>query len=125
MKPILLIALIALSLPAFAQDTSAPYPRTADATSSPTPPQGQRARVRFVDADTDHDGRLSRSEAQAMPMVARHFDQIDANGDGYITRDELKAARGRMQANRIQRRPANGQGGQAAPPQDPGVDGMN
>ncbi|MGZ5046604.1 MAG: EF-hand domain-containing protein [Usitatibacter sp.] len=42
--------------------------------------------------DTDGDGRISRAEAQAAPRLAAHFDEIDANKDGFITMDEMKAA---------------------------------
>jgi Ca2+-binding EF-hand superfamily protein len=47
--------------------------------------------------DTDGDGRISRAEAQAAPRLAAHFDEIDADKDGFLTRDELKAAHGRRQ----------------------------
>ena len=41
-------------------------------------------------ADKDSDGAISRSEAEAgMPMMFRRFDQLDANKDGKITRDEM------------------------------------
>jgi hypothetical protein len=42
--------------------------------------------------DTDGDGRISRAEAQAAPRLAEHFDEIDANKDGFITMEEMKAA---------------------------------
>ena len=42
--------------------------------------------------DTDGDGRISKAEAQAAPRLAEHFDEIDANKDGFITTDEMKAA---------------------------------
>jgi Ca2+-binding EF-hand superfamily protein len=42
--------------------------------------------------DTDGDGRISRAEAQAAPRLAEHFDEIDANKDGFLTAEELKAA---------------------------------
>lgn len=45
--------------------------------------------------DTDHDGRLSRSEA-ANSRLAAKFDQIDANRDGYVDRAEARAAFQRM-----------------------------
>ncbi|AHB48801.1 calcium-binding EF-hand protein [Hyphomicrobium nitrativorans NL23] len=48
--------------------------------------------------DTDRDGRLSREEAVAgNPNVAEIFDEIDANGDGYISPEEDKAMLWRAQ----------------------------
>ena len=53
-----------------------------------------REDARFKRADTDGNGALSRSEAEkGMRALARHFDQIDANKDGQITREEIEAAR--------------------------------
>ena len=46
--------------------------------------QSPSPRQRFEQADSDHDGRLTRAEAQAMPFVAKHFDAIDTNHDGYM-----------------------------------------
>lgn len=46
----------------------------------------------FVAADVDTDGRISRAEAgKAMPIVDEHFDEMDTNGDGHVTRDEIHA----------------------------------
>ena len=52
----------------------------------------------FKKLDTDGDGRISRAEAQAAPRLAARFDDIDANKDGFLTPDELKAARGHRPA---------------------------
>jgi len=53
-----------------------------------------RFNERFKQADADGDGALSRAEAEkGMPRLARHFDVIDANKDGLVTREELEAAR--------------------------------
>lgn len=52
----------------------------------------ERVDARFQAADTNHDGQLSRAEADAgMPAVARHFDQIAGN-KGFVTLDDLHAA---------------------------------
>ena len=60
------------------------------------PPRGDRAHKmheRLKAADTDGDGKISRAEAAALPRMAKHFDEIDTNKDGLITREELKAHR--------------------------------
>jgi Ca2+-binding EF-hand superfamily protein len=42
-------------------------------------------------ADTNNDGRLDRNEvAMSLPGLASKFDQLDKNGDGYLTPDELR-----------------------------------
>jgi hypothetical protein len=42
----------------------------------------------------DGNGNLSRAEAEkGMPRLARHFDAIDANKDGQLSREEMSAAR--------------------------------
>lgn len=78
---------------------------TAIAQGASTPdPQQMRAKVteRFAAADANHDGKLTREEADAkMPMVARNFDQIDKAQKGYVTLDEIQAfSRERMAARR-------------------------
>ncbi len=40
--------------------------------------------------DKDDDGKISKEEAPE--QMAEHFDHIDADGDGLVTADELKAA---------------------------------
>ena len=113
---LLLIALVALSLAAFAQDLPAP----SKPPSTPPSRPGGVARERFKEADTNHDGMLSRDEAQAMPFVAKHFDAFDTNHDGYITREEMRAVRERMRAARTQR---SGSQGSNAPPNPNALDG--
>jgi len=49
---------------------------------------------RWKAADTDGDAAISREEAKvAMPRLAAEFDTVDANGDGKVTRDEMRAVR--------------------------------
>ncbi|WP_028221304.1 EF-hand domain-containing protein [Paraburkholderia oxyphila] len=50
----------------------------------------QQLQSRFEAADTNHDGKLTKAEAQAgMPLVAKNFDQIDATHKGYVTLDDI------------------------------------
>jgi Ca2+-binding EF-hand superfamily protein len=53
--------------------------------------------------DANHDGVISKDEAQSRPGLARHFDQIDTNRDGQIDRSELRAWRDQMKSRREQR----------------------
>ena len=46
---------------------------------------------RLKAADKNADGMLSREEAAALPRVAAHFDEIDANKNNQITMEELRA----------------------------------
>jgi hypothetical protein len=45
----------------------------------------------IVMADTDKDGRITLAEAESMAL--RHFDQMDGNHDGQVTREERRAGR--------------------------------
>ena len=50
----------------------------------------QRLHQRFMAADKDGNGQLTRAEAQAgMPRVASAFDQIDTTRKGYVTEAEI------------------------------------
>lgn len=43
----------------------------------------------FKHADKNADGKLDRSEADALPNVGKNFDAIDADKDGMLERDEV------------------------------------
>lgn len=44
----------------------------------------------FKQLDQDGNGRITQNEAKDNPALARHFDQFDANGDGVLTREEIR-----------------------------------
>lgn len=98
---LLLASACALAGMAYAQDAAPANPAPAVDSAAPT----RHAHVTFKQADANHDGKLTRDEAQAMPWVYKHFDEIDSNHDGYITRDELRAARRAERVKRAQRHP--------------------
>lgn len=59
------------------------------------------ARQRFFERiDTDHDGKISRTEYQA--WVDRRFDRLDANHDGSVDANEIAASP--AAAERVQER---------------------
>jgi hypothetical protein len=101
-KHIALVSAVALA-PAFAL-AQAPAPATPAATApaatqpSAAPAKGERRHQRgerLKAADKDGDGAISKAEADAAGMkgLSKHFDKIDANKDGKITREEMRAAR--------------------------------
>jgi Ca2+-binding EF-hand superfamily protein len=65
---------------------------------------------RLRQADTNHDGMISRDEAAALPMISKHFDEIDANHDGQITTEELRAFHQRMRGEHWKRIDTDGDG---------------
>ncbi|UAK23722.1 EF-hand domain-containing protein [Sphingomonas nostoxanthinifaciens] len=62
-------------------------------TADDAPNAAQQA---FDKADTDHDGALSLAEWKAMGRRERGFNFIDANHDGKVTPDEIRAAMARF-----------------------------
>ncbi|MGN6374576.1 MAG: EF-hand domain-containing protein [Sphingomonas sp.] len=56
--------------------------------------------------DTNHDGVITRAEAQA--AADARFAKMDTNGDGQIAKDEVQARRDAMRAKWQQRRAARG-----------------
>lgn len=45
--------------------------------------------VDFDTLDTDSDGSISRTEAQANPTLSTEFDGVDRDADGQLSREEL------------------------------------
>jgi Ca2+-binding EF-hand superfamily protein len=74
---------------AFAQGATAPAGTTTPSAKA------QKLEARFVAADKNGDGALTRAEVDAagMKRVSKNFDAIDANKDGKVTRAELAAFR--------------------------------
>lgn len=60
-----------------------------DATTGKTD-QADAAQLSWSDLDTDSNGSLSATEAEASPGLKAHFEQADANADGALTGDEYR-----------------------------------
>jgi|GEM_PF-1903672 len=77
---------------AAASFAAAPLAFAQDPQATPDPQQSAQAgQVTWADLDTDHDGNLSRTEAQAVDSLSQAFDSADADKDGMLTADEYKA----------------------------------
>lgn len=80
----------------------------AASTQMPTAPTTAEAKAkiaeRFKMADVNHDGKLSREEAEAgMPQVFKHFDKIDRKKQGYVTEQQIGAYWGAMTKEQMQK----------------------
>ena len=51
-----------------------------------------RQRQGLKKLDKDGDLRISREESRAAPRLDKSFDAIDTNKDGFLDKEELKAA---------------------------------
>lgn len=101
-KTLAAATLVALA-PAFAlAQTATPAPTPAPSATPPAAkgepgkgPRGQHRGERLKAADKDGDGAISKAEADAAGLkgLSAHFDKLDANKDGKVTREELRAAR--------------------------------
>jgi hypothetical protein len=86
----------------FAQAEQPPPPRGA-MPADRDPRMEHMIDMMFRDMDTNHDGRISKSEWMA--FYERQFKRLDRNGDGFITRDEVRAdMMERMRAQQQQER---------------------
>ena len=95
LQPLVLLTLLSCAAPA-ALAQSAP---AADATQTTAASPAQERQP----LDANHDGVITREEAQSHPGVAKHFDQLDTNHDGKIDRSEFRSAQDRMKSRREQK----------------------
>jgi len=59
---------------------------------------------RLKAADTNGDGLIGKDEAQALPMLAKHFNEIDTDQNGQLSPDELRAFHEKMRGQHEQMR---------------------
>ncbi|MCA3017295.1 MAG: EF-hand domain-containing protein [Rhodocyclaceae bacterium] len=83
------------------------FPSVSNAASADDP-VGQSQKLKVLDKDGD--GKISRTEAAAVPRLAKRFDTIDTNKDGFITTDEMKVARAKAVAVMFKRLDADNDG---------------
>jgi hypothetical protein len=87
-KMLAIQALCVASTCAFAQTT----PQMGSQNPQSMERMAQQLQARFANANTTHDGKLTRAQAAAgMPRVAQHFDEIDTQKLGYVTLPQIAA----------------------------------
>jgi hypothetical protein len=79
-----------------APGTEKPAAGTAPAAASPggaeKPMSSKEIDAAFTKADTNKDGKLDKMEAEGIPGLAARFDQVDADGDKFVSKAELAKA---------------------------------
>src|SRR5580692_5295339 len=78
--------------------------------------------IAFSTLDTNHDGKISRSEARADPGLDADFDMLDVNHDGFLSPQEFQAWPRAMKTKDAATRdpttaPSGSAGAQHMPPQ--------
>jgi len=88
----------ALALGALLAVAAVPAPLLAQSGLSGITRSVQTLDKNFDVADANHDGKLSRQEAQSGPVafIANHFDAIDTRHDGLVSKADVHAYIARM-----------------------------
>ena len=92
-----------------AQSTTATTPYTAVASTGSAahapPSKGEAKALReFKMLDFNGDGKLSRSEVKLFPRLSAAFDDADTDGDGYVSYEEVKVFAAKYRAERDRHR---------------------
>ncbi len=82
---------------AFAQSADPAAPQTAAPAETPAATPQKKS---WSDVDLDKDGKLTKTEAAAVPALGKVFDQADGNADGALTTDEYKNYVAKVQATK-------------------------
>jgi EF hand len=64
-------------------------------------PRSDEIKAKMQKIDADGDGKFSREESAKYKGIAKDFDKIDANKDGFLTKDEMKAQRAKRAETKL------------------------
>ena len=110
-KPVLATVGLFAACAALAQ-TPPPAPAPPAETHAATEPAAAvspgelKAQREFKMLDLNGDGKLSRSEVKLFPRLAAAFDEADTDGDGFVSYAEVRAFAAKYRAERDRQRAA-------------------
>ena len=110
-KPVLATVTLFAAFAALAQTTPPPpaHPVETHAATEPAAavsPGELKAQREFKMLDFNGDGKLSRSEVKLFPRLAAAFDEADTDGDGFVSYAEVRAFALKYRAERDRQRAA-------------------
>lgn len=98
-----------------AGEASATAPATPEAPQAGLTKGEIKAMREFKMLDFDGDGKLSRSEVKLFPRLSAAFDEADTDKDGYVSYEEVRAFAAKYRAERERNKAAQAAGDTAAP----------
>lgn len=91
---------------ALAQNPS-PTPAPAESTANAAPSKGELKAMReFKMLDFNGDGKLSRTEVKLFPRLSAAFDEADTDHDNYVSYEEVRAFAAKYRAERDRQKAA-------------------
>ena len=115
----------ALALSALAMTLAGATTIWAQTSAAPTeaqagPTKGEiKAQREFKMLDFNGDGKLSRTEVKLFPRLADAFDDADTDHDGYVSYDEVRAFAVKYRAERDRNKAAQAAQAPASAPRQP------
>ena len=93
---------------ALAQNPSpTPAPAPAESTANAAPSKGEQKAMReFKMLDFNGDGKLSRTEVKLFPRLSAAFDEADTDHDNYVSYEEVRAFAAKYRAERDRQKAA-------------------
>ncbi len=108
----------AANVPAVKAEAASPAPAAGAMMSSMAPEKmpmagqmgkkGSGMQAKFDAANTTHDGKLTKEQAQAAHMkgIVKNFDKVDADHKGYVTLEDINAYHKAMHSKKSMMAPA-------------------
>ena len=109
------LALAGAATVCMAGEASTTAPGTPEAPQAGLTKGEIKAMREFKMLDFDGDGKLSRSEVKLFPRLSAAFDEADTDKDGYVSYEEVRAFAAKYRAERERNKAAQAAGEIPAP----------